>query len=158
MWPCVTGDTSPLTRHSLNDTHCSAESSISTMSSPIALAKSHSLMQRRKDRTIRLVPYCRSFISSALSSGTCGLIDNTARWLVALLRRDTSFCMSDKRNRSVKTSKPQGWTKQSRWCMAKPSWQSALYKNTVSKYNPPLFSGRQEAFPLAVWSSHLLPC
>lgn len=96
MWPCVTGDTSPLTRHSLNDTHCSAESSISTMSSPIAVGKSHSPMQGRKDCTNCSLPYCRSFSSFALSYGTCGLIENTARWLDALLRRDVFLYVGQK--------------------------------------------------------------
>lgn len=44
-------------------------------------------MQRGKDCTKRFLPCWRSFISFALTYGTCGLIDNTARWLAALLRR-----------------------------------------------------------------------
>lgn len=53
-------------------------------------------MQGRKDCTNRFLPSQRSFISFALSYRTCGLIDNTARWLAALLRRDVFLYVGQK--------------------------------------------------------------
>lgn len=54
-------------------------------------------MQGRKDCTKRLLLYWRSFISFALSYGTCALIDNTAHWLAALLRRDVFLYVGQKK-------------------------------------------------------------
>lgn len=45
-------------------------------------------MQRRKDCMNHFLPYRRSFISFALTYEICGLIDNIARWLAALLGHD----------------------------------------------------------------------